>query len=88
MVLHLIRQDLLLRLITVFEELLDHIIAEHIRHQLYGVWVYLAKDLVLLVAVSGLEFLLNEPGAMLVATEFDNMVINVLSSLANALIPL
>ena len=82
MILHLIRQDLLLRLITVFEELLDHVITEHIRHELDGVRVYFAEDLVLLVAVSGLELLLDEPGAMLVTTEFYNMVINVLRQLS------
>ena len=32
--LHGICQYLLLRLITMFEKLLDHIIAEHVRHQL------------------------------------------------------
>lgn len=68
-----------------FEELLNHVIAEHIRHQLYGVRMYLPEDLIFLVAISRLEFLLNESGAVLVATEFNNMVINVLDVLSECL---
>ena len=82
MILHLIRQDLLLRLVTMFEEFLNHIIAKNIRHQLYRVRVYLPEDLILLITVSGLQFLLNKPGAMLVATKLNDMVVNILGQLS------
>ena len=58
---HLIGQYLLLRLIPVFEELLNNIIAENIGHQLNRIWIQLSEDLVFFVAVGRLKLLLNEP---------------------------
>jgi len=86
-ILHLVRQHLLLRLVTMFEKLLNHVIAEHIRHQLYGIRMYFPEDLLLFIAISGLKFLLNESGAVLIATEFNNMVIDVLNFLVDACVP-
>ena len=42
------------------EELLDYIVAENIGHQLYGIGVDLAENLILLIAISGFELQLNE----------------------------
>lgn len=59
-VLHLLSQNPLLHLIAVLEHLLDHIVAENIRHQLQGVGLDLAEDLLFLITVSSFEFLLDE----------------------------
>ena len=76
--LHLVGQDLFLRLIAMFKKLLYYIIAKHIGHQLQGVWLDLSKHLFFLVAVRSLQFLLNESRAVLIAAKFNNMVIDVL----------
>ncbi len=68
-----------------FEKLLNHIIAEHIRHQLNGVRVYFPEDLVFLIAVCRLQFLLNESGPVLVTTEFNYMVVYILKLLSKCL---
>lgn len=54
MTLHLICEDLFLRLIAVLEKLLDNIVPKYVRHQLQGIWKDLAKDLFFLVAVGAL----------------------------------
>lgn len=79
MTLHLIGEDLLLCLITMLEEFLDDIIAKYVCHQLDGIWLDLAEDLILLVGIGRLQFLLNEPRAILVATELNHMSVNVLA---------
>ena len=78
MIFHLIGEHLLLRLIPMFKELLDHIISKDIGHQLSGIWVKFSKHLVFLIAVGRLKFLLDETRAMLVSAKFHNMLINVL----------
>jgi hypothetical protein len=78
MTLHLIGKDLLLRLIAMLEEFLDHIIAEHIGHQLDRVWLYLGKNLVFLIRIGILQFLLNEARAVLITTEFNHVIVDVL----------
>jgi len=75
---HLVRQDLLLRLIAMLEELLNYVVAKDISHQLNGVWIELSEDLVLLIAIGSLELLLNETRAMLIATKFDNVIVDFL----------
>lgn len=60
MTLHLIREDLLLRLVTMLEELLHNIVAEDVCHQLQRVWLDLTEDLFLLVTVGSFQLLLNE----------------------------
>lgn len=77
-ILHLIRKHFLLRLVAMLEELLDHIIAEDICHQLNGIGLDLPKDLILFVAVCRLELLLNEAGSVLITAELDNVIVNVL----------
>src|SRR5262249_28508174 len=72
-ILHLIGQVLLLTLIAVFEEFLDHVVAEDILHQLHTVPLDLVEDAFLLLAVGGLQLLLNQSGAMLVSGELDNV---------------
>ena len=68
-----------------FEEFLNNIVAEHICHQLNRVRVYFSENLVFFVAVSRLKLLLNEPGAMLIATKFYNMVVDILRHISNVL---
>ena len=62
------------------KELLDDIIAENILHELDSVRLDLSKDLFLLIAIRRLELLLDEPGTVLVAAEFHNMMIDVLAA--------
>ena len=79
MIPHLIGKHLLLCLVAVLEELLNHVITKDISHQLTCVRMELSKDLILFVAVCGLKLLLNEARAMLVTTEFDDMLIDILN---------
>lgn len=79
MPLHLVGQDLFLRLISVFEKLLDNIVAEDVRHQLQGVGLNFTENLFFLITVGGFQFLLNETGSVLISTEFNYMVVNVLA---------
>ena len=55
MVSHLICEDLLLGLITMFKEFLYNVITEHVRHELDGVRMNLAEHLIFLITVGGLE---------------------------------
>ena len=75
---HLIGKHLLLCLIAVFEELLYHIIPKNIGHELSCIRVKLTKHLILLVTIGCLKFLLNKSRAMLIATEFDDVFVDVL----------
>lgn len=75
---HLIRQNLLLRLVTMLKQLLHNIVTEDIGHQLQTVWLDLSEHLLLFVAVGSFQLLLNKTRAMLVATEFDNVIVDVL----------
>lgn len=61
-----------------FEEFLNDVVAKDVRHQLYRVWLDLSEDLVFLVAICGLELLLDEPRPMLVAAKLDDVVVYVL----------
>ncbi len=78
--LHVVTQDLLLDLTTVLEELLNHVVSEHVLHELDGVGFDLPEDLILLVAVGRLQLLLNESRSILITTELDHMVVQVLES--------
>lgn len=60
MSLHLVREDLLLRLITMLEQLLDNIIAKDISHQLQAIWLYFMEHLFFLIAIRGFQFLLDK----------------------------
>jgi hypothetical protein len=61
MALHLIRKDLFLGLVAMFEELLDNIVAKDVCHQLQAVGLNFAEHLLFLVAIRSLQLLLNEP---------------------------
>ncbi len=61
-----------------FEEFLDHVIAKDIGHQLDSVGEDLSEDLILLVAVGCLKLLLNESRTVLVTTELNYVIVNVL----------
>lgn len=82
MPLHLVCQNLLLGLVAMFEELLDHVVAKDIRHQLERVWKDLTEDLFFLVAVRILKLLLDEPRTMLISTKLYDVLVNVLQLLA------
>ena len=79
MVLHLVGQYLLLRLISMFEEFLDHVVAEDVGHQLYSIGGELSEDLIFFVAIGSLQLLLDESRAMLVTTEFNDIAIDILN---------
>ena len=85
MSLHLVRQNLLLRLVTVLEQLLNNVIAENISHQLQAVGLDLAENLLLLIAVGRLELLLDEARPVLVAAKFHNMTIYILKQVNNTI---
>lgn len=57
---HLIRENLLLRLVTMLEQLLHNVIAEDICHQLQTVGLDLAEHLFLLVTVGSFQLLLDK----------------------------
>ena len=56
------------------EELLDHVVAEDIGHQLVGGHQDLLEDELLLSRGGTLQLLLNKPGAVLVLRELHHMV--------------
>lgn len=60
------------------KELLDHVVPEHVGHQLQRVLTDLLEHNFLLVAIGRLELLLDEAGSMLVTAKFHNVLINVL----------
>ena len=78
MAFHLLRQNRLVHLITMFEKLLYDVIAKNIGHKLYTVWSNFSKYNVLLVGICSLQFLLDKPRSMLITAELDNMIIYVL----------
>lgn len=61
------------------KKLLNDIVAENILHQLYGIRLKLLENLVLLIAVGGLQFRLDKARSMLVTTELNYIVVNVLN---------
>ena len=75
---HLICELLFLLLVAVFEEFLNDIVTKHVRHQLKRVGKDFQKELGFLIAVCGLELLLNEARTVLVAAELHHMVVDVL----------
>lgn len=78
---HLVRQDLLLGLVAMFEQLLNDIVSKHIRHQLKAVGLNLTEHLFLFIAVGCFQLLLDETRPVLVTTEFNDMAIDVLQKL-------
>lgn len=75
--LHLLCQDFLLKLASVFKKFLYHVVAKDVLHQLEGVGFNLSEDLLLLIAISGLQLLLDESRAMLIPAELDGVVVDV-----------
>lgn len=78
--LHLRGQQLLLDLVSVLKELLNHVITEYIFHQYGGVGLDFSENLVLLIAVGRLKLLLDESRPMLVTAELDNVAVDVLQT--------
>jgi hypothetical protein len=78
MTFHLLCQDALLQLVPVFKEFLDHIVSKNVGHKLEGVLPNLGKDNLFLVAVRRFELLLDEAGAVLVSTELNNVLVDIL----------
>jgi hypothetical protein len=82
MALHFPSQNLLLLLVAMLEELLNHVVAKDVGHQLQGIWKNFAKQLLLLVAIGRFQLLLNEPRAMLVAAKLNHVVVDILSPIS------
>lgn len=61
-----------------FEKLLHNVVAKDVHHERNGVWLNLPEDLVFLVTVSCSKLILDEPRPMLIAAEFNNVVVDVL----------
>lgn len=78
--LHGSSQEFLLDLISVFKELLDHIVTEHVLHELESIRSNFSEDLLLLIAIGRLELFLDKSRAMLVAAELDYIAVDVLST--------
>lgn len=60
------------------KQFLNHVVAKHIGHQLQAVRLNFTEHLFLLIAVGGFQLLLDESRSVLVTTEFNHVVINVL----------
>lgn len=78
MISHLIGQNFLLRLVAVLEELLDHVVAKNICHQLDRIWVKLPKNLIFLITIGCFELLLDEARTVLITAELNYIVVDVL----------
>lgn len=78
MVPHLLGEHPLLHLVSVLKKLLYHVITENIRHQLECVGLNFAEELLFLITISSLELLLNEARSMLISTEFNNVMVDIL----------
>lgn len=76
--LHLCCKHLLLNLVAVLEKFLDDIVAKYILHELHGIRLYLPEDLILLIAIGSFEFLLDKTRPVLVSTELDDMIVDIL----------
>lgn len=76
------RKNLLLNLVSMFEEFLDDIIAEDIFHQGDRIGFNLSEHLFFLVAVRRLELLLDKTRAVLITAELNNVTIDILELLA------
>ncbi len=60
------------------KHLLDHVVSKDVRHQLQSIRLDLTKDLFFFVAIGRLELLLNESRSVLITTEFNNVIVQVL----------
>ena len=83
-ILHVLGQNSVLHLIAALEELLNNKVSKYICHELQGIGLYLAEDLVLLVTICSLEFLLDEPRSMLIATKLNDVLVDVLLSMLSS----
>ena len=75
---HDVEQCRLLTLITTLDNFLNHIVPVNIFHQLDRIWHELPKHSFLLVACGCLKLVLDELRAMLISTELDNVIVDVL----------
>ena len=67
-------------LTAMFKKLLDNVISEQVHHQLERIGPDLLKHSFLFIAIGAFKLMLNEPRSMLVAAEFNDMTINILSN--------
>ena len=72
---YVICQAFLLYLVSMLEKLLDDVVAEDVHHDLKGTWKNFPKDLLFIVTIRCLESFLNHSRTVLIATEFDNVVV-------------
>jgi hypothetical protein len=75
---HHIEQGSLLTLITSFEQFLHNIVAIDVFHKLNSIWHELAKNALFLVTGRCVELALDELGAILIATELNKVVVDIL----------
>jgi hypothetical protein len=78
MAFHSVREDLLLILVAMLKELLNHIVPKDILHELHDIRKQFFEDHGLFVAVCRLEFLLDKARTELIATKFHGIPINIL----------
>lgn len=76
--LHLGSQMSFLILITYFEKLLNDVIPKNVHHERKHVRLDLGQDGCSIFVCPVLQSLLNEPGSMLIATEFDHLTGDIL----------
>jgi hypothetical protein len=68
----------LLHLASVFDQLLYHVVAKDISHERNCVFLDFLQNTLFFVAIGRLQLCLNKARAVLIATEFDDMALNVL----------
>ena len=78
---HLRGEELLLNQSSIFEEFLDDVIAEHIRHHFFRVNHDFFENLLFVVAVRTRNLLLKESRALLVTSKVCYIAEGILSSL-------
>lgn len=78
MALHPVGKYSFLALVSVLEKFLDNVVAKNILHQLQGFRLQFFEYALFLITVCCLQLLLNEPRPMLVSTELNYVVVNIL----------
>jgi hypothetical protein len=58
---------------AVLKKLLNHVVAKQVFHQLDSIWLNLAEDPLLFLAVRGQQFLLDESRAILITTKLNDV---------------
>lgn len=62
-----------------FKEFLNDVITENILHKLKSIRLDFSENLVFLVAIRRLKLLLDKSRTVLIATEFNDMIVDILA---------